>query len=192
MTVWPRPAQLHDAVSTRFTTTRVCHSVHLQVMQLGHALLAVLIQRSGSQRCQQDHVAAFPSAASSTVIHEGDLGDKFYIIKAGEAMVLQGGREVNRLFAAEFFGERALLADEPRWGDVRGGALQALVRACLTAYAAMCVQDKIRKTADQSDAREFTPHGVRKRCVCHSLLGTLVGVIIVHSMHLEVLNSTGV
>lgn len=61
-------------------------------------------------------MAAFPSAASSTVIHEGDLGDKFYIIKAGEAMVLQGGREVNRLFAAEFFGERALLADEPRWG----------------------------------------------------------------------------
>lgn len=42
------------------------------------------------------------------------MGDKFYIIKAGEAAVLQGGHEVNRLFAAEFFGEQALLADEPR------------------------------------------------------------------------------
>lgn len=53
-------------------------------------------------------------AAGFTVITEGDVGNKFYIIKEGEATVLQEGREVNRLFRSDFFGEQALLKDEPR------------------------------------------------------------------------------
>ena len=55
------------------------------------------------------------------VITEGDKGDLFYIIKDGEAIVLQntaqGQRKVNHLFKADFFGERALLCDEPRCGQ---------------------------------------------------------------------------
>ncbi len=43
---------------------------------------------------------------------------QFYIIKSGEAGVTQGGKEVNRLFKADFFGERALLANEPRGATV--------------------------------------------------------------------------
>ena len=46
------------------------------------------------------------------------MGDKFYVIKQGEAIVYQetaqGVRKVNHLFKADFFGERALLTDEPR------------------------------------------------------------------------------
>ena len=45
---------------------------------------------------------------------QGDIGDRFYIIKDGEAVVLADGKEVNRLFRADFFGEQALLKDEPR------------------------------------------------------------------------------
>lgn len=49
---------------------------------------------------------------------QGDPGDLFYIIKEGEAVVYQftpqGTRKVNHLFKADFFGERALLCDEPR------------------------------------------------------------------------------
>jgi CRP-like cAMP-binding protein len=33
-----------------------------------------------------------------TVITEGEMGDRFYIIKDGEATVVQGDKEVNRLF----------------------------------------------------------------------------------------------
>lgn len=57
----------------------------------------------------------------SKVIVEGDRGDLFYIIKEGEAIVFQntqqGQRKVNHLFKADFFGERALLSDEPRQGS---------------------------------------------------------------------------
>jgi hypothetical protein len=37
---------------------------------------------------------------------------------SGEATVTQGGKEVNRLFKADFFGEKALLSNEPRGATV--------------------------------------------------------------------------
>ena len=51
---------------------------------------------------------------------QGEPGDLFYIIKEGEAVVYQdtgsGSRKrVNQLFKADFFGEGALLSDEPRY-----------------------------------------------------------------------------
>ncbi|EFJ48149.1 hypothetical protein VOLCADRAFT_81219 [Volvox carteri f. nagariensis] len=60
--------------------------------------------------------------AGQKVIVEGDKGDLFYIVKDGEAIVYQntpqGQRKVNHLFKADFFGERALLKDEPRMATV--------------------------------------------------------------------------
>jgi len=58
-------------------------------------------------------------AAGLTVISEGDVGDKFYIVKEGEATVIQAEKEVNRLLKADFFGEQALLHDEPRKATVK-------------------------------------------------------------------------
>eukprot|EP00198_Chlamydomonas_reinhardtii_P008550 XP_001697887.1 cyclic nucleotide dependent protein kinase [Chlamydomonas reinhardtii] len=70
--------------------------------------------------------------AGQKVIVEGDKGDLFYIVKEGEAIVYQntpgGQRKVNHLFKADFFGERALLKDEPRMATVE--AYTKLV--CLT------------------------------------------------------------
>lgn len=70
--------------------------------------------------------------AGTKVINEGDAGDLFYIIKEGEAVVYvntpQGRRKVNHLFKADFFGEKALLSDEPRMATVE--AYTKLV--CLT------------------------------------------------------------
>lgn len=61
-------------------------------------------------------------SSGTTVIRQGDPGDFFYIIKEGEAVVYQqtqqGTRKVNHLFKADFFGERALLCDEPRAATV--------------------------------------------------------------------------
>ncbi|KAG1669908.1 hypothetical protein FOA52_002434 [Chlamydomonas sp. UWO 241] len=61
-------------------------------------------------------------AAGMTIITEGDVGDKFYIVKEGEATVIQADKEVNRLFRSDFFGEQALLNDEPRKATVKAAA----------------------------------------------------------------------
>lgn len=68
---------------------------------------------------------------------QGETGDDFFIIKQGEAVVFQetdqGLRKVNHLFKADFFGERALLTDEPRF----------LAPACLTLLLPCCTTPRI-------------------------------------------------
>jgi putative ABC transport system ATP-binding protein len=56
--------------------------------------------------------------AGATIIRQGESGDKFYMIKEGkvEVFVEQGGppQLVNTLDSGQFFGEVALLEDQPR------------------------------------------------------------------------------
>lgn len=56
---------------------------------------------------------------NNLLLWQGKPGDEFYIIKEGEAVVTQkteeGSKRINMLFKADFFGERALLTDEPRY-----------------------------------------------------------------------------
>jgi hypothetical protein len=48
-----------------------------------------------------------------TIIEQGKANDVFYIVKSGEVGVLQNDDEIATLKAGQFFGERALLKDEP-------------------------------------------------------------------------------
>jgi putative ABC transport system ATP-binding protein len=61
-------------------------------------------------------------AAGSTVIRQGDEGDKFYIISQGTADVLRaeegGSRKLATLREGDFFGETALLENQPRNASV--------------------------------------------------------------------------
>jgi cGMP-dependent protein kinase 2 len=66
--------------------------------------------------------------AASTPSHWPCLHSPTLAPRSGEAAVTQGGKEVNRLFKADFFGERALLSNEPRGATV--AAVQETV--CLT------------------------------------------------------------
>lgn len=63
-----------------------------------------------------------PLSSSNQCAPQGDPGDLFYIIKDGEAVVYQkteqGEKKVNHLFKSDFFGERALLSNEPRTATV--------------------------------------------------------------------------
>ncbi|CAK9087667.1 unnamed protein product [Durusdinium trenchii] len=55
---------------------------------------------------------------SEVIFQQGEKGDAFYILIEGQVSVIKDGREVTRLRAtpekASFFGERALLNNEPR------------------------------------------------------------------------------
>jgi len=71
-----------------------------------------------------DHLTAEEFASDATVIRQGDVGDRFYLIRAGRAeVVMRDARAEERvareLTAGEYFGEMALLNDSPRTATVR-------------------------------------------------------------------------
>lgn len=60
---------------------------------------------------------SFPAA--SEIIRQGDVGDLFYVIGSGQVAIEMDGHEVNRLGPGAFFGEVALIRDQPRNATVR-------------------------------------------------------------------------
>lgn len=55
----------------------------------------------------------------TTVVSQGELGDRFYVVMEGEVEIVRDGNLVARLGPGTFFGETALILDEPRSADVR-------------------------------------------------------------------------
>jgi putative ABC transport system ATP-binding protein len=60
---------------------------------------------------------SFP--AGSEIIRQGDVGDLFYVIGSGQVAIEMDGQQVNRLGPGAFFGEVALIRDQPRNATVR-------------------------------------------------------------------------
>jgi len=54
----------------------------------------------------------------TVIVPEGEEGLGFYLLLSGEARVVQGERELNRMAAGDFFGEIALLEGTPRTASV--------------------------------------------------------------------------
>jgi len=62
------------------------------------------------------HLLRFEDGA--VIVPEGEEGLGFYLVMSGEASVVRGGEEVNRLAAGDFFGEIALLEGTVRTASV--------------------------------------------------------------------------
>ncbi len=87
-------------------------------------------------------------AAGSRVIHEGDTGDRFYVIQQGSVRVSRDrtGETVAELGAGDFFGEAALITGNPRNAHV--DAVSDLTLFSLDAASFQQAMNS-RKTLDQ-------------------------------------------
>jgi MFS family permease len=66
-------------------------------------------------------------ASSATVFHQGEPGDRFYVIDSGSAKISVDGQAASTLGPGEAFGEIALLRATPRTATVKAAqALEAL------------------------------------------------------------------
>ena len=79
-------------------------------------ILAVLAPRI-VERMALDAVAEQVPAGES-VVRQGDVGTRFYVIASGRVSVDIAGAEIRELEAGEWFGEIALLRDVPRTASV--------------------------------------------------------------------------
>ncbi|MGA1974968.1 MAG: cyclic nucleotide-binding domain-containing protein [Conexivisphaerales archaeon] len=56
--------------------------------------------------------------AGQTIVKEGELGIGFYVILSGKAEVRRRGKVMTALGKGDFFGEMAVLGNQPRSADV--------------------------------------------------------------------------
>jgi len=57
-------------------------------------------------------------AAGETIVKEGSTGTALYVLLSGRVRVERGGSQVGELGPGDFFGELALIEDEPRSATV--------------------------------------------------------------------------
>jgi CRP-like cAMP-binding protein len=63
-------------------------------------------------------LVAVAVAAGEVVIRQGEVGDRFYVVRSGQVRVERDGEELARLGPGEAFGEIALLLDVLRTATV--------------------------------------------------------------------------
>lgn len=63
-----------------------------------------------------------------TIVKHGEKGIGFYLILGGQARIEKAGKQLASLGAGQYFGEMALLDEQPRTADVKAsGAVRCLV-----------------------------------------------------------------
>ena len=107
LVAWPRLARLDAVAAPPVLGLELARRV---------PFLALLPPPALEQVAEQ--LAPLSVPAGETVVREGEAGDRFYVIDAGEAAVIAGGDELRRLGPGDFFGEIALLRDVPRTASV--------------------------------------------------------------------------
>ncbi|CAN5732422.1 hypothetical protein BH11MYX2_BH11MYX2_10960 [soil metagenome] len=115
--------------------------------ELSPAVLELLIPRMKLVVLDPDEV----------LFNEGDAGECLYVVSEGEVVVESGGNELARLGPGSFFGEVALITDQPR---------SATVRAVTRVEALAIDRDVVRDAAaEEPDIVNTLLRFVRERLV---------------------------
>ncbi|CAD7954549.1 unnamed protein product [Amoebophrya sp. A25] len=69
-----------------------------------------------------DALKAETYANGEHIVTEGEAGDKFYIVENGAPVAVKNGEVVMQYQTADYFGELALLMEQPRLATVKAGA----------------------------------------------------------------------
>lgn len=104
---------------TPYLDKTVEDAVRLETLSLGHLLAAV----PGSQIVAVlDFFEEVHVAAEEVIVRQGDAGDAMYVVHQGKLEVRKcfsdGERRLCDLLPGDYFGERALVLDEPRFSSV--------------------------------------------------------------------------
>jgi CRP-like cAMP-binding protein len=93
--------------------------------------------------------------AGEVIFREGDVGDAFYLVGAGEVRIVRGDEAVASLGAGSWFGEGALLSGEPRAASAVTEAACVLYRLPRGAFDAVLAgfADVARAVRDSHEAR---------------------------------------
>src|SRR5687767_12836176 len=107
----------------------------------------------GVARCgRSEHVAA-----GTSIIVEGEVGDRYYAIARGEVEVTIAGERIRTMNGGHGFGEIALLADHPRTATVRATSDVEMMSIERSAFLTVVLGHDASSRAAWGVARSYEP-----------------------------------
>eukprot|EP00439_Symbiodinium_sp_Y106_P006554 s5430_g1.t1 len=102
------------------------------------------------KRLPQDELPALAKSATEvefkpgqSIIKQGEEGNEFFMIKKGTADVEINGKKVAGLKAGDYFGENALLRNEPRNATIKANSQVVTLKITRQAFSSLGLQDKL-------------------------------------------------
>jgi len=95
-------------------------------------------------------------SAGQTIVRQGDKGVGFYLVLSGKVHVRRGGQTIATHGPGQFFGEMALVDDQPRTADVVAeGTVNCLVLSAWEFWSAVGDEPEVLRTLLKETVRRI-------------------------------------